>query len=137
MASETSPRPKWIANPPSQFDIVACYFPETKPKAELKLRPCLVENVYQSKKTGLYAVDVAFGTKNLKTSARNGLDVIIHNSLIWMKWDWLYRRDLTLILATTLDFLGTNKGSDAGLVMLAQSLDTSWKSISATTHSVN
>lgn len=80
MASETSASPNWVSEPPSQFDIVACYFPETKPKAALALRPCLVENVYQSKKTGLYAVDIAFGTKNLKMSARAGLDVIVHNS---------------------------------------------------------
>lgn len=78
MALAKSPQPKWTQSPPNQFDIVACYFPETNPKGALRLRPCLVENVYQGK-SGLFAVDVAFGTSNLKISQRMGLDLIIQN----------------------------------------------------------
>ncbi len=80
MASGTFPHPKWVLSPPSMYDIVACYYPETKPKAELKLRPCLVRTVLQSKSSGLHAVEVYFGTKNLKTQSRKGSDLIIQNT---------------------------------------------------------
>ncbi len=70
----------WAASPPSVMDIVAGYFPETKPKGALRLRPCLVTRVLQNIETGEFACELAFGTKNLKVWSRTGLDVIVQNT---------------------------------------------------------
>jgi len=62
------------------MDIVSAYFPETKPKGALRLRPCLVIRVYHNPEDGLFMCELAFGTKNLKTWSRIGQDVIIQNN---------------------------------------------------------
>lgn len=75
----TTPQPNWIDQPPSAFDIVSGYYPETKPKAELPLRPCLVIDVLKGVKSGNTAVRIAYGTKNLKFVQRKHVDLIIQN----------------------------------------------------------
>lgn len=80
MASDLPALPKWVAQQPSAFDIVAAYFPESQPKGELTLRPCLVLDVLRNKKTGAIACRVAYGTKNLKFLQRKHLDIIIQNA---------------------------------------------------------
>jgi len=80
MASDSPSPPKWIAQRPSAFDIVAAYYPESEPKGALALRPCLVLDVLQGKTTGNIACRVAYGTKNLKFSLRKHLDIIVQNS---------------------------------------------------------
>lgn len=72
--------PEWLASPPSLMDIVTAYFPETKPKGELRLRPCLVTRVLQNTETGQFACELAFGTKNLKHILRANVDVIVQNT---------------------------------------------------------
>jgi hypothetical protein len=62
------------------MDIVAAYYPETKPKGELRLRPCLITHVYIDEDSLEYLCEVAYGTKNLMHWARIGHDVIIQNS---------------------------------------------------------
>jgi hypothetical protein len=62
------------------MDIVAAYYPETKPQGALRLRPCLVTAVYIDEDTSEYLCDVAYGTKTLKQWARMGHDVIIQNT---------------------------------------------------------
>jgi len=74
-------QPKWTLSPPNLFDIVAGYYPESKPKAGTPAhRPCLITAVYQDTEGGTYACEVAFGTKSLKSHQRAGLDIIIANS---------------------------------------------------------
>lgn len=81
MGSEESSTPKWVFSPPSLFDIVTGFYPETKPEpGGPKLRPCLVLQVKQNSNTGQYACKIAYGTKNLKTWLRRDLDVIIQNT---------------------------------------------------------
>jgi hypothetical protein len=80
MASESSSTFDWEQSPPSVMDIVAAYFPESNPKGALRLRPCLVLRVLQNVQEGLFACEVAFGTKNLKTWSRLDKDIIIQNS---------------------------------------------------------
>lgn len=63
------------------MDVVAAYFPETNPKGALRLRPCVVVKVLQNVEAGLFACELAFGTKNLKTWSRFDQDVIIQNSV--------------------------------------------------------
>jgi hypothetical protein len=70
----------WETTPPSMMDIVTALYPESKPKGELRLRPCLVTATYQDEETSLYLVEIAYGTKNLKAWARNGQDLIVQNS---------------------------------------------------------
>ncbi|MHB1104671.1 MAG: hypothetical protein ACYC0C_18245 [Devosia sp.] len=81
MASGATP-PSWIERPPSAFDIVACYFPETNPKPDgsEKLRPALVLNVFRDRKTQDTFCEVAYGTTNLKFPQRGHLDLIIQNA---------------------------------------------------------
>ena len=83
MASDKSSRNNWVASPPSAHDIVACYFPEqgSSPGQHLKLRPALVLNVYQGRKTGTFACEVAFGTKSLKIMRRQHVDLIVQNAV--------------------------------------------------------
>lgn len=75
-------RAEWEASPPAAFDIVTCYFPESEPKPEgkLKLRPALVLSVLRGKTTGAWAVRVAYGTSTLKLMQREHLDLIIQNA---------------------------------------------------------
>lgn len=73
--------PNWVNSPPSAFDIVTGYYPETKPKHALRLRPLLVLNVYKNASGTAYACDVTFGTKNIKFVQRKHLDIIIQNSV--------------------------------------------------------
>lgn len=73
--------PSWLSQPPSAFDIVAAYFPETNPKGELRLRPCLVLDLLKGKETGAIACRVAYGTKTLKFHQRKYLDLIIQNAV--------------------------------------------------------
>lgn len=72
--------PNWTLSPPSLFDIVTGFYPETNPRAGTPaLRPCLVTHVYQNTETGAYACEIVYGTKNLKTLTRSGKDLIIQN----------------------------------------------------------
>lgn len=72
--------PKWAFSPPTLFDIVVGYYPESKPKAGTPAhRPCLVTHVYQDALTGEFACEIAYGTKHLKTVARIDRDIIIQN----------------------------------------------------------
>lgn len=72
--------PDWLASPPSVMDVVTCLYPETKPKGELKLRPCLVTGVHRNRTTGQFVCQIAYGTKTLKAWSREGQDVIIQNT---------------------------------------------------------
>ena len=72
--------PKWVLSPPSVFDIVAGYYPESKPRADTPAnRPCLVTKVFQDDETGRYACEIAYGTKTLNAVARGDKDLIIQN----------------------------------------------------------
>lgn len=62
------------------MDIVAAFYPESNPKGELRLRPCLVLAVRHNPQERLFMCEVAFGTKNLKTWSRIGKDLIIQNN---------------------------------------------------------
>lgn len=77
MASPTPP--KWLTQPPTAFDLVTARFPESNPKGELRLRPCLVLNVLRGKTDGAIACRLAYGTKNLKFIQRKTLDIIVQN----------------------------------------------------------
>lgn len=79
MASDLPKQSKWIAQPPSAFDIVTAYYPEANPKGALNLRPCLVLDVLKGKETGAIACRVTYGTKNLRFVQRKRHDVIIQN----------------------------------------------------------
>ena len=72
--------PDWVTSPPSVMDIVAGFYPETKPKGELRLRPCLVTAVYKNTESGEFACEVAYGTKTLKTWSSMGKDLVIQNT---------------------------------------------------------
>lgn len=78
-SDQTTPPLKWIEQPPTAFDIVTGYYPESKPKAELRLRPCLVVGVLKGQTTGNLAIRIAYGTKNLKFVQRKDIDLIIQN----------------------------------------------------------
>jgi hypothetical protein len=80
MALGSRNRSDWESQCPSAFDIVAAYFPETKPKGALRLRPCLILDVFQDEDSGEFACRIAFGTKNIKVTQRQGRDIIIQNS---------------------------------------------------------
>lgn len=81
LPSVTSSTPEWTQSPPSVFDIVTGYYPETKPRGDGPvLRPCLVLRVLRSKLSGEIAVELTYGTKNLKTWARIDKDIIIQNT---------------------------------------------------------
>lgn len=80
MASGSAKSSDWCKQPPSAFDIVTAYYPETKPKGELRLRPCLVLDVFESEEDGEFACTVAYGTKHIKFVQRKGLDLIIQNA---------------------------------------------------------
>lgn len=71
--------PDWLTTIPVKMEIVTTYFPESKPKGALKLRPCLIVDVIKSTVTGQIYCEVAYGTKNL-TSVYGGELIPIHNS---------------------------------------------------------
>ena len=75
----TSGKPAWTSAPPSTYDIVSCWYPEVEAPDDPgpELRPALVVKVYKGKKTGAYACEVAYGTKNLKVIRRGEIDLII------------------------------------------------------------
>lgn len=81
MASEKSSTPNWTLSPPSLFDVVTGYYPESNPKGDKPaLRPCLVTRVFKHKTQEEYACEIAYGTKNLKTWLRHSQDIIIQNN---------------------------------------------------------
>lgn len=62
------------------MDIVTGIYPESNPRGGVpSVRPCLVMNVYQNKKTNEIALNIAYGTKNLKLLTREGKDLIVQN----------------------------------------------------------
>lgn len=80
MGSDKSSTPNWLSSPPSAFDVVTGYFPETKPKeGGPKLRPLLVTKVLRNRHTGHFACEVAYGTSNLKVGQKLLDDIIIQN----------------------------------------------------------
>ena len=80
MGSDKSSTPSWLSSPPSAFDVVTGYFPETKPKeGGPKLRPLLVTKVLRNKRSGEFACEVGYGTSNLKVGQRFLDDIIIQN----------------------------------------------------------
>ncbi|MDQ0423388.1 hypothetical protein J2045_004440 [Peteryoungia aggregata LMG 23059] len=81
MGLDSRSRFDWASQPPSAFDIVTAYFPETNPKGELRLRPCLILDVLQDEETAEYGCRISFGTKNLKILQRQSIDIIVQNSL--------------------------------------------------------
>lgn len=116
MASASPPPPNWLSQPPSAFDIVAARYPETNPKGELRLRPCLVLDVLRGQTTGSIACRLAFGTKNLKFIQRKTLDIIVQNSadLTAMGLSMATRFDLDqeniIVLPWTEEFFGCWSG---------------------------
>ena len=74
--------PAWVLDPPSAYDIVACWYPERHKKDSPgpASRPGLVTQVLRGEQTGRFACRVAFGTKKLKIVQRSHLDLIIQNS---------------------------------------------------------
>lgn len=108
----------WQTSKPSRFDIVTCYYPEGDlKKPGLTLRPGLVLRVLQNEQTMQYACDVAFGTKNLKLTSRQHLDLIIQNAE-HLRQLGLYRAtrfdlDNVVTLPWNEEFFGcwTNRGS--------------------------
>lgn len=80
MVSDKLSTPSWLTRPPSAFDIVTGYFPETSPGAKgPKLRPLLVTRVLRHRTTGDIACEVAYGTSNLKIATRQLDDIIVQN----------------------------------------------------------
>ena len=61
------------------MDIVAAYFPETKPKGALRLRPCLITRVLSNSVTGQFACEVAYGTSKM-ASVHRGDYIVVHNT---------------------------------------------------------
>ena len=74
--------PTWVSDPPSAYDIVACWYPERHKTGSPgpALRPGLVVQVLRGAKTGQIACRVAYGTKKLKIVQRGHLDLIVQNS---------------------------------------------------------
>jgi hypothetical protein len=81
MASASTPF-NWPGVPPSAYDIVACYFPESEPQPDGsdKLRPALILNVFKDANGGGFWCEVAYGTSNLKFPQRTHLDLIIQHA---------------------------------------------------------
>lgn len=113
--------PAWCRAPPSPFDIAAAWFPEKGSEAPgLKLRPSLVLAVYQDENSGMYACDVAFGTKNLKLFKREHLDLIIQNSSHLREFG-LHRAtrfdlDLVITVPWTTEFFGCWRGHSSPVI---------------------
>lgn len=75
-----------------------------------KPRPTLVLTVLEDEKSGMFACEVAFGTKNLKLMQRQHLDLIIQNAAHLRQFG-LYRAtrfdlDQKVILPWTSEFFG-------------------------------
>ena len=79
MASTTSAKPAWTLSPPSAYDIVTCWYPESEEVTNPgpRLRPSLVTQVLRGKGTGAFACRVVYGTKTLKIIKRGSIDLII------------------------------------------------------------
>ena len=108
--------PRWVAHPPSRFDIVATYFPESiAPEPGLKLRPGLVVSVHKGNKTGAYACRIAYGTKNLKIIDRRHLDIIIQNArhlpMLGLHRATRFDLDHIIMLPWTKEFFGCWSGN--------------------------
>jgi hypothetical protein len=77
----TSGSPAWTQSPPSAYDILTAYYPETdQDNPGSKLRPTLCLAVLQGKTSGTYACKVAYGTKELKIIKRQTIDLIVQNT---------------------------------------------------------
>lgn len=76
-----SAKPAWTTAPPSAYDIVACWFPETEVPDEpgRAHRPALIIQVLKGEKTGTFACKVAYGTKILKIIKRQTVDLIVQH----------------------------------------------------------
>lgn len=73
--------PSWTKSPPNLFDIVAGFYPESKPRQGTPAhRPCLVTHVFENQATHAFACQIAYGSKHLKTVTRSDKDIIIQNS---------------------------------------------------------
>jgi len=76
----------WLKKPPTDFDIVTAYYPESNPKGAIELRPCLVVGVYKDAEASAdsgddcFLVEVYFGTKNIKHVKRARIDLIVQNA---------------------------------------------------------
>jgi hypothetical protein len=71
----------WTLLPPAAYDIVTAYYPEDdQDQPGPKLRPCLVMKVLQGKTSGIFACQVAYGTKELKIIKRQTVDLIVQNT---------------------------------------------------------
>jgi hypothetical protein len=109
MASE----PAWTTTPPSAYDIVACWYPESDTPDEPgpDLRPALVIKVLQGKTTGSYACDVAYGTKTLKIIKRQTVDLIIeHPHTVGLPRPTRFDLDQIARLPWGVPFFGTWEG---------------------------
>jgi hypothetical protein len=109
--------PSWIAQHPSVFDIVTCFFPEREGAEEMpKLRPSLVLEVLKGRKTGAIACRIAYGTRNLKFVQRKDRDVIIQNAadlvLVGLPMATRFDLDNTLVLPWQPEFFGCWTGYD-------------------------
>lgn len=80
MASGHSDQNSWLTRPPAKFDIVTARFPESRPKGQLRLRPCLVLEVLKGATSGLFACKIAYGTKSIDFMRRRDVDLIIQNA---------------------------------------------------------
>ncbi len=70
----------WTKEAPSAYEIHTAWFPYEDTNGEgVKLRPCLVLNVWKGKSSGLYKVRIAYGTRKLKLIERPQ-DLVVQNS---------------------------------------------------------
>jgi hypothetical protein len=81
MGSTTSAKPAWTLSPPSAYDIVAYWYPESEKVTTPgpRLRPSLVTQVLRGEGTGAIACRVVFGTKTLKIINRGSIDLIVQD----------------------------------------------------------
>lgn len=76
----SSPSYDWTTEVPNAYEIHTAYFPYHNADGEgVKLRPCLIMNVYKGKTSGIYKLKIAYGTRKLKLPERN-CDLLIQNS---------------------------------------------------------
>jgi hypothetical protein len=111
----TTNEPRWTRHPPSAFDIVACWFPESGGAGDqphMKLRPALVTAVLRDERSGEYACRVAYGTSRLKIVDRRHLDLIIQKPNDLEQWGW--RNPPASIWTTLRPFPGRKRFSPAG-----------------------
>jgi hypothetical protein len=108
MAATTEPF--WTKDPPSAYDIAACFYPDSDPAAAgQKLRPCLITTVFRRRLSG-YACRVAYGTTRLKVVQRRDRDLIIQEtgdlSAVGLARATRFDPDATATLPWTEDFFG-------------------------------